>query len=53
MLVIPESVQLAEDACINVQQAMLGHCGGKMKNRVAILDIWEGFKDRQDQVVTV
>lgn len=48
MLVIPESVQLAEDACINVQQAMLGHCGGKMKNRVAILDIWEGFKDRQD-----
>ncbi|MBR9876383.1 MAG: phage tail sheath family protein [Vibrionaceae bacterium] len=48
MLVIPESVQLAEDGCINVQQAMLGHCGGKMKNRVAILDIWEGFKDRQD-----
>ncbi|SEF43668.1 phage tail sheath C-terminal domain-containing protein [Vibrio hangzhouensis] len=47
MLVIPESVQLAEDDCINVQQAMLGHCGGKMKNRVAILDIWEGFKDRQ------
>ncbi|MCF7483147.1 phage tail sheath family protein [Vibrio sp. J1-1] len=48
MLVIPESVQLEEDGCINVQQAMLGHCGGKMKNRVAILDIWEGFKDRQD-----
>ncbi|MGP8304864.1 phage tail sheath family protein [Vibrio sp. YIC-376] len=48
MLVIPESVQLAEDDCINVQQAMLGHCGGKMKNRVAILDLWEGFKDRQD-----
>lgn len=47
MLVIPESVQLAEADCINVQQAMLGHCGGKMKNRVAILDIWGGFKDRQ------
>ncbi|MFM2483678.1 phage tail sheath family protein [Celerinatantimonas yamalensis] len=47
MVVIPEVVQLAEDDCINVQQAMLAHCGGKMKNRVAILDIWEGFKDRQ------
>ncbi|SHO54752.1 phage tail sheath family protein [Vibrio quintilis] len=48
MLVIPEVVQLAEDDCINVQQAMLQHCGGKMKNRVAVLDVWEGFKDRQD-----
>lgn len=48
MLVIPEVVRLDEDTCINVQQAMLGHCGGKMKNRVAILDIWNGFKDRQD-----
>lgn len=47
MLVIPEVIQLAEDDCINVQQAMLGHCGGKMKNRVAILDVWDGFKDRQ------
>ncbi|MBJ7556625.1 phage tail sheath family protein [Marinomonas spartinae] len=47
MVVIPEAVQLAEDDCINVQQAVLGHCGGKMKNRVAILDVWEGFKDRQ------
>ncbi|CAM3704454.1 Phage tail sheath protein [Vibrio aerogenes CECT 7868] len=47
MLVIPDVVLLAEDDCINVQQAMLQHCGGKMKNRVAILDVWEGFKDRQ------
>ncbi|CAG8999772.1 MAG: hypothetical protein CENE_01751 [Candidatus Celerinatantimonas neptuna] len=47
MVVIPEAIQLAEDDCINVQQAMLGHCGGKMKSRVAILDVWEGFKDRQ------
>ncbi|MBA3138499.1 phage tail sheath family protein, partial [Salmonella enterica] len=27
--------------------AMLDHCGGKMKNRVAILDVWNGYKDRQ------
>ncbi|BCQ39536.1 hypothetical protein ERHA54_21390 [Erwinia rhapontici] len=47
MLLIPEAIQLAEDDCINVEQAMLGHCGGKMKNRIAILDIWNGYKDRQ------
>ncbi|WP_231889147.1 phage tail sheath family protein [Mangrovibacter phragmitis] len=47
MLLIPEAIQLKEDDCINVEQAMLGHCGGKMKNRVAILDIWNGYRDRQ------
>jgi len=48
MVVIPEAVLLAEDDCINVQQASLAHCGGQMRNRVAILDVWGGFKDRQD-----
>ncbi|NRD75160.1 phage tail sheath family protein [Shewanella sp. VB17] len=49
MLVIPEAVRLAEDDCISVQQASLAHCGGAMRNRVAILDVWNGFKDRQDE----
>lgn len=48
MVVIPEAVRLKVDDCINVQQAMLAHCGGKMKSRVAILDVWDGQKDRQD-----
>ncbi|MGD8588097.1 MAG: phage tail sheath C-terminal domain-containing protein [Chromatiales bacterium] len=48
MVVIPETVLLAEANSISVQQAALSHCGGKMKNRVAILDIWNGYKDRQD-----
>ncbi|MFT4925256.1 MAG: phage tail sheath protein FI [Phenylobacterium sp.] len=48
MMVIPEAVRLAVDDCISVQQASLAHCGGKMRNRVAILDVWQGFKDRQD-----
>ncbi|MGL6315002.1 phage tail sheath family protein [Vibrio sp. WXL103] len=47
MLVIPESVELEKADCINLQQAMLNHCGGTMKNRIAILDIWGGDKDRQ------
>jgi len=48
MVVIPETVRLKVDDSINVQQAMLAHCGGKMKSRVAILDIWDGQKERQD-----
>jgi phage tail sheath protein FI len=40
MLVVPDAVLLAQAECILVQQAMLEHCGYKMKNRFAILDIW-------------
>ena len=48
MVVIPETVLLTDADSITVQQAALAHCGGKMKNRFAILDIWDGYKDRQD-----
>ncbi|MEN8178880.1 MAG: phage tail sheath C-terminal domain-containing protein, partial [Pseudomonadota bacterium] len=48
MVVIPETVLLDEQNSISVQQAALAHCGGKMKNRVSILDVWGGYKDRQD-----
>ena len=48
MVVIPETVRLAEANSISVQQSMLAHCGAKMKNRVAILDIWGGYRERQD-----
>ena len=49
MVLIPEVVRLAdENDCIGVQQAMLAHCGEKMKNRFAILDVYNGFRDRQD-----
>ena len=41
MLVIPDIVEFASvDDCIKVQQDMLKHCGDKMKNRFAILDVW-------------
>jgi len=49
MLVVPECMQLADrDACKTVQQEMLRHCGLLMRNRVAILDIFEGDKPRQE-----
>ncbi len=48
MVVVPETVLLKEADSISVQQAALAHCGGKMRNRIAILDVWGGDKDRQD-----
>ncbi len=49
MVVIPEAVCLpnAED-CYALQQAMLKHCGYDMQNRFAVLDIYDGYKDRKD-----
>lgn len=48
MVVIPETVLLSEENSVSTQQAALAHCGGKMRNRIAILDVWAGFQDRQD-----
>jgi phage tail sheath protein FI len=48
MVVIPEAVRLSSENCIAVQQAALDHCGAKMKNRITILDIHNGFLSRQD-----
>ncbi len=48
MVVIPDAMLLKEPDCISTQQAMLAHCGGKMKSRIAVLDIWGGARDRQD-----
>ena len=48
MLVIPDAVLLDAKNCISVQQAMLQHCGGRMRNRISILDVWGGHLDRKD-----
>ncbi len=48
LVLTPEAVLLKPEDCIAVQQAALMHCGDKMKNRFAILDVHNGFKDRQD-----
>lgn len=46
IVVIPEAIKLSFDNCITLQQAMLAHCGSKMKNRVTILDVYEGYLPR-------
>lgn len=59
MVVIPDTMLLVKEGAnlkpeetiaeaIAVQQAALAHCGGKMKNRVAILDVPCGYRSRQD-----
>lgn len=47
MIVIPETVLLDPAQSASVQGAALMHCGDVMKNRIAILDIWEGYKDQK------
>jgi phage tail sheath protein FI len=49
MVVIPDAMLLSESDCISVQQQILMHCGDKMRSRVAILDIWGGWKDIKDE----
>ncbi len=48
MVLTPDAVLLSEADCILVQQQVLAHCGGKMRNRVALLDLWGGDLDRKD-----
>jgi phage tail sheath protein FI len=48
MVVIPDAVLLPQTDCVGIQQQMLDHCGNVMKNRVAILDISDGYRSRQD-----
>ena len=48
MLVVPDAIKLPDvGTCISIQQAMLKHCGDEMKNRFAILDIYDGDQAQQ------
>jgi len=55
LLVVPEAVLLEEGDCFALQQAMLAHCGGKMRNRFAVLDVYNGYRERsydEEDVIT-
>ena len=47
-LAVPDAVLLTRPECVAVQQAMLRHCGGRMRSRVAILDLWEGWRSEPE-----
>jgi phage tail sheath protein FI len=48
MVVVPEAVLLDAENCYGLQQAVLKHCGYEMRNRVAILDVANGWRDIRD-----
>ncbi len=46
LLVVPDAVLLSESDCFTIQSQMLAHCGQKMRNRFAILDVYNGTSTR-------
>lgn len=48
MVVVPDAMSLPEGDCIALQQYSLMHCGSQMKNRFAILDVHDGYRERTD-----
>lgn len=48
VVLTPDAVLLDEPGCIRVQQQVLAHCGGTMRNRIAIFDVWGGDRPRDD-----
>ena len=46
LIVVPDAVLLSEADCYSLQAAILSHCGFKMKNRFAILDVYGGTNER-------
>lgn len=50
IVLVPEAVYLSEKQdCYDIQTTMLKHCGGDMRNRIALFDIYDGYKDRNDE----
>lgn len=48
MLVIPEAVNMGTEDYYKIKTKSLKHCGDIKRNRVAILDIYNGYKPQQD-----
>lgn len=46
MVVIPDAVLLSAEDCATIQKSMLLHCGVTMRSRIAILDVYDGYKKR-------
>ena len=42
IVVIPDAILLSKADCYSLQAAVLSHCGYKMKNRFALLDVYDG-----------
>ena len=45
MVLVPDAVNLSMESCYALYQLTIAHCA-KMQNRVAILDVYDGYKER-------
>jgi uncharacterized protein len=48
IVILPELVNLKFEECLSVQRHALMHCGKIMQNRIVLLDVYDGYKNRQD-----
>jgi phage tail sheath protein FI len=49
MLLIPDAVLLEKNtACYELQNQMIDHCGRDMRNRIAILDVFDGYREEDE-----
>ncbi len=48
MVVVPDAVLLNREECYGLYQDVIQHCGVEMRDRFAILDVHDGFKDRSN-----
>ncbi len=46
IIVIPDAILLSQNDCYSLQAGVLSHCGYKMKNRFALLDVFNGDQER-------
>lgn len=46
IIVIPDAILLSQNDCYSLQATILSHCGYKMKNRFALLDVYNGDQER-------
>jgi uncharacterized protein len=50
IVVIPDAVLLPKDDAYSIYKDVLQHCGAKMRNRVAIVDVWGGDEAKNKDV---
>ncbi|MFN8393824.1 MAG: phage tail sheath C-terminal domain-containing protein [Bacteroidia bacterium] len=43
---VPDAVLFGKDDCYSLYKDILQHCGAKMRSRVAVVDVWNGYDVR-------
>lgn len=49
MVLSPDALRLEQNDCYSIYQAMLSHCGARMRSRIAIVDVYNGDKEKNEK----